>query len=273
LALLCERAERFGLDLKRPTSMLLLEARAHDASYVVRRMRATQLLPNALYDEINGVVTILCATTQADDVRRSVEELARQSFGAEYRGVISRPIPQLAELPTLHASLRRALPVLARIGIQGHVVMQNELALYSTLFETHDQSSLSVFLEATIGSLVSYDRKRGSELITTLLEYFNSNQNAKLTAERLGIHVNTMRQRLTTIEGLIGHWGNALRSLEIHVALRLWVLSKGAGQSSSYAPLPWAPTGRDRALFVAGRSESPRLSWRTVCLSLAVIAA
>ncbi|AOF85913.1 GAF domain protein [Hydrogenophaga sp. RAC07] len=228
LALLCERAERFGLDLMRPTSMLLLETHAHDAGYVVRRLRATQLLPNTLFDEINGVLTILCATTQADDVRRSLEELARQSFGVGYRGVISRPIPQPAELPTLHASLRRALPVLARIGIQGHVVAQNELALYSTLFETHDQASLSAFLEATIGTLASYDQKRGSELISTLLEYFNSNQNAKLTAERLGIHVNTVRQRLTTIEGLIGHWGNALRSLEIHVALRLWVLSKGA---------------------------------------------
>lgn len=232
LALLSERAERFGLDLRSPTSMVLLEARAHDASYVVRRLRATQSLPHTLFDEVNGVLTLLCATTQAEAVRRSVEALARQSFGAEYRGVMSRPISQPAEIPALHAALRKALPVLARIGIQGHVVAQNEMALYSTLFETHDQSSLTAFLEATIGALVAYDRKRGSELIGTLLGYFNSNQNAKLTAQRLGIHVNTVRQRLGTIEGLIGHWGNALRALEIHVALRLWVLSN---QSSSEA--------------------------------------
>jgi len=63
------------------------------------------------------------------------------------------------------------------------------------------------------------------ELAVTLLAYFDSNQNAKTTAQRLGIHVNTVRQRLATIEDLLGHWGSAARALEIHMALRLWSLS------------------------------------------------
>lgn len=229
-SLLSANAERFGLDLTRPVSMMLLETRAPDASYVVRRLRSTQQLPQAVFDEMDGVLVLLCASSQADDVRRSVEEVARHSFGIEYRGVLSRPLSQAAEIPALHASLRRALPVLARIGVQGHVVGQNELALYSTLFETHDQSSLRDFLDATIGALVSHDQKRGSELVATLLAYFDCNQNAKAAAERLGIHVNTVRQRLMTIEGLIGPWGQAVRALEIHVALRLWGLSTVPGR-------------------------------------------
>ena len=75
--------------------------------------------------------------------------------------------------------------------------------------------------------LLAHDRKRGSELAATLLAYFDSNQNAKLAAERLGIHVNTARQRLATIEDLLGDWSQATRVLEIHVALRLWSLSGG----------------------------------------------
>jgi DNA-binding PucR family transcriptional regulator len=59
-----------------------------------------------------------------------------------------------------------------------------------------------------------------------LLSYFDSNQNAKVAAQRLGIHVNTVRQRLATIEDLIGHLGNATRALEIHMALRLWNLTR-----------------------------------------------
>jgi hypothetical protein len=45
--------------------------------------------------------------------------------------------------------------------------------------------------------------------------------------------VNAVRQRLATLEDLIGHWGHATRALEIHVALRLWSLghSEGAGSS------------------------------------------
>jgi len=226
LALLCERAERFGIDLGRPTSVLLVEVDDPDARYVARRLRAAGALQQVLFDEIDGALALLCASTRADEVRRAVEEMVRHELGVPHRGVLSRPIAQPVEIPALYASLRRALPVLGRIGVQGHIVGQNELALYSTLFETHDQSSLAAFLDAAIGAIVAHDRKRGSELAATLLSYFDSNQNAKLAAQRLGIHVNTVRQRLTTIESLIGHWGNAMRALEIHMALRLWSLSR-----------------------------------------------
>jgi DNA-binding PucR family transcriptional regulator len=53
----------------------------------------------------------------------------------------------------------------------------------------------------------------------------DSNQNAKTTATRMGIHVNTVRQRLSSIEEMLGYWGNPTRALEIHVALRLWHLT------------------------------------------------
>jgi DNA-binding PucR family transcriptional regulator len=116
------------------------------------------------------------------------------------------------------------MAILRRLGVQGQLIDQNELALYSSLFETHDASSLGQFLEASIGPLLHHDRKRNADLANTLLCYFDCNQNAKTTSERLQIHVNTVRQRLTTIEGLLGHWGQASRSIEIHIALRLWKL-------------------------------------------------
>ena len=75
--------------------------------------------------------------------------------------------------------LPRALPVLRRIGVQGRVVAQHEMALYATLFESHDRTSLSAFLDGTIGALTAHDRKRGSELVATLLSYFEANQNKK----------------------------------------------------------------------------------------------
>jgi sugar diacid utilization regulator len=231
LAVLCERAARFGLELSQPCSLLLLEMGDPHASHAARRLRASRLLTNTVFDEMDGVLTILCATTQAEDVRRSMMELARTDFGDDYRGVLSRPLPGPESLPAAFVTLRRALPVLRRIGVQGRVVNQNEMALYSTLFETHDQASLAAFLTATIGALTAHDEKRGSELTATLLGYFDASQNAKVAAQRLGIHVNTMRQRLATIEDLIGHWGNATRALEIHMALRLWHLSGSATAS------------------------------------------
>jgi len=200
---------------------------APNAAYAARRLRAGQLLPDVVFDEIDGVLVLLFATTKAQDVRRTVTQLARQSPASAYRGIVSRPTAQVREWPALYLALRRALPVLQRIGIEGQIVGQGEMALYSTLFESHDRASLQAFLETTIGALTAHDQKRGSGLALTLLSYFDCNQNAKLAAQKLGIHVNTVRQRLATIEELLGHWGSATRALEIHIALRLWSLGGG----------------------------------------------
>ncbi|MDH6590547.1 hypothetical protein M2165_000436 [Variovorax sp. TBS-050B] len=218
-----DRAERFGLDLSQPVSLLLVEMAEPRPGFWARRLRAgVPLLADHVLDEIDGVLAVVCGATRAQDVLAQIAAFARRELGDAYRGVLSRPVRSPAEMPALYAALRRALSVLGRLGMRGSIVGQNEMALYSVLFETHDQGSLNAFLDATIGALLAHDRKRGSELTSTLLAYFDCNQNAKTTALRMNIHVNTVRQRLATIEELIGHWGSASRALEIHMALRLW---------------------------------------------------
>jgi sugar diacid utilization regulator len=225
LAVLENRAERHGVDLARPLVLLLVEMDGPSAGYAARRFRTLTPLANALVDDIDGILVVLCGATGAHDVRHTVSNWARRELRTDHRGVLSRPVSGPTEIPALYATLRRALSVLGRIGVNGQIVGQNELALYSTLFETHDRTSLAHFLDATIGPLIAHDRRRNSELGATLLSYFDNNQNAKTTAQRLGIHVNTVRQRLATIETLLGHFGNASRALEIHIALRLWSLT------------------------------------------------
>lgn len=227
-ALMADRAARLGVDLAQPLALLLVELDGPSAGYAARRFRAFPPQGDVLADDIDGVLVMLCAASRAPELRGFVSQWARSEMSALHRGVLSRPVTAVAEIPAVYATLRRALGVLGRMGVQGHVIGQNELALYSTLFETHDRTSLATFLEATIGAVTAHDRKRNTELAATLLCYFDNNQNATTTAQRLGIHVNTVRQRLATIEDLLGHWGSATRALELHIALRLWNLSAPA---------------------------------------------
>lgn len=239
-ALTRDRAERFGLDLSQPISLMVVEMTQPKPGFWSRRLRSGANADAAglglgavdhVMDEIDGVLAIVCGATKAQDVLASFSAFARRELGDAYRGVLSRPVQSAAEMPALYAALRRALPVLGRLGMRGSIVGQNEMALYSVLFETHDEASLHTFLHATIGAVMSHDRKRGAELTSTLLAYFDCNQNAKTTAARLGIHVNTVRQRLASTEELLGHWGSASRALEIHVALRLWSLGMARGKA------------------------------------------
>mgnify|MGYP001358383365 CR=1 FL=1 len=226
LGALATAAARHGLDLSHPLALVLVEIEGGGAAAAARRFRSETALRDALVDDVDGTLVVLCTATAATDARRTVSAWLGREVAAAHRGVLSRPLTTPAQLPASYATLRRALAVLSRLGASRVILDQNELALYSALFESHDQASLRAFVDATIGATLAHDRKRGSGLTATLLCYFDSNQNARTTAQRLGIHVNTVRQRLAAGEDLLGHWGNASRALEIHMALRVWDLGE-----------------------------------------------
>ena len=238
-----QRAGQFDLNLAQPLSLLLVETKDLKAAYIARRIRSAAALSGTVMDEIDGIVAIVCGTHKAQEVVQTCTRLLVGELRTNYWGVLSKPAAQPEELPTLYATLRRALFVSRRLGAKG-ILGQDELALYSVLFETQDETSLDAFLETTIGTLLAQDRKKGSELTSTLLSYFDANRNARVVAKRMSIHVNTVRQRLSSIEEMLGHLGNPTRALEIHMALRLWALSKrndllakypGTERGSSYA--------------------------------------
>jgi hypothetical protein len=220
-----ERAKRFGLDLSQPVSLILLETEGLRPDSLARRLRGGSALAELVLDEIDGTLAMIVSTTKVQQALAEFTAIAKREFVDSFSGILSRPIRSPADIPASYTVMRRGLAVLRRLGVKNQIVDQNEMALYSVIFETHDQDSLKSFLDTTIGPLVAYDEKRNTQLAETLLCYMDSNQNARTTATRMGIHVNTVRQRLSSIEEMLGYWGNPTRALEIHVALRLWHLT------------------------------------------------
>lgn len=225
-------AARFGLDLSQPVCVLVVDTLASTPAAWSRRLRADPALSDPFHDTVDGLLVLVCGATRMPALRSRIEEIARRAPDLQLRGIVSRPVPATG-LPDSHAALRRALPVLGRLDARTGIVGQHEIALYAVLFETQDRTGLDVYLEASLGAVAAYDRRRGTALRATLLAYFDANQNATVAATRLGIHVNTMRQRLATAEELLGHWGSAHRALDLHMALRLWHL--GGPETSASA--------------------------------------
>src|SRR6185369_2515763 len=99
LPLLRERAEPFGLDLSQPVSWILIEMDNPGAGYVARQLRAMNHLASVVFDEIDGVLVILCPATRAEDVRKAIADFARKHVATGFRGVLSRPSAGSADLP------------------------------------------------------------------------------------------------------------------------------------------------------------------------------
>jgi DNA-binding PucR family transcriptional regulator len=85
-----------------------------------------------------------------------------------------------------------------------------------------EADGVAAFVRRTLGPVLDYDGKRGTDLIGTLETYFACGRNLAKTKTALRVHVNTVSQRLERIAAVLGDdWAGPERSLEIQLALRL----------------------------------------------------
>ena len=100
------------------------------------------------------------------------------------------------------------------------------MSMYALLFADKRGDAIGAFVDATIGRLLEYDDANGSQLAHTLLAYLDSGRSLQKAADQLGIHVNTMRQRLDRIAQLNNASSDPAQALETHLALRMHVLKQ-----------------------------------------------
>jgi hypothetical protein len=84
---------------------------------------------------------------------------------------------------------------------------------------SRDEEDARAFIASELRGIDGEDR-RSKRLRSTLLAYFDKGQNAKVAAADLGVHQQTVAQRLASVEERIGQ-PVALRRAELEVALRL----------------------------------------------------
>jgi DNA-binding PucR family transcriptional regulator len=123
-------------------------------------------------------------------------------------------------------AVRRCLRLLRDLSQNGRVVFERSMSMYALLFADKRGDGIRAFVEATIGPLLDYDKVNGSQLAHTLLAYLDAGRSLQKAADHLGIHVNTMRQRLDRIAQLNGASSDPAQALETHLALRMHVLKQ-----------------------------------------------
>ncbi|MFI7343453.1 helix-turn-helix domain-containing protein [Streptomyces sp. NPDC050085] len=119
-----------------------------------------------------------------------------------------------------YAEAQRCLDALRLLGRAGEGAAAEDFGFLGLLLA--DSRDVGGFVSRTIGELVGYDERRGTDLVRTLDAYFASGMSPARTKDALHVHVNTVAQRLERIGRLLGpDWQSPARSLEIQLALRL----------------------------------------------------
>jgi purine catabolism regulator len=80
------------------------------------------------------------------------------------------------------------------------VIDFDSLGIYKIFCQEHLKEELISFFQTTLEPLVAYDRKRDTELVKTLMVYFETNGNLKKMSEVLFTHYNTVLYRINRIQ-------------------------------------------------------------------------
>ncbi|NEC51036.1 PucR family transcriptional regulator, partial [Actinospica acidiphila] len=140
----------------------------------------------------------------------------------------SAPVGRLLARPdtvaSAYAEARRCLDTLRLLGRAGDGSAAEDFGFLGLLLA--GERDIAGFVDRTIGKVVAYDERRGTELLRTLDAYFSCGMSPARTKDDLHVHVNTVAQRLDRVGRLLGDdWQSPQRALEIQLALRLHRLS------------------------------------------------
>lgn len=142
-----------------------------------------------------------------------------------YLGLSARA-ESCAEFPRALLEARQALDVAEGMQAPGGCCDYRELGVLRLLRAIPDRAVVEQFVKDTLGPLNDTGRKQPHLLIETLDALVQEGGNALKAAQRLGIHRNTLNQRIARIEALSGQsLDDAQFRLNTSVALLIWRMS------------------------------------------------
>jgi hypothetical protein len=221
-----QRARRLGVDLDAAHVLVVLTCPARHRERATQWSAAQAAAGGGLAAQRDGNVTLLIDGDHPGDVaRRMVHELGAY-LGVPVTGGGAGPLAGPQQVPAAYAEAQRCASALLALGRAGHAASAAELGFVGLLVGT--DRDVGAFVTDIIGTLLEYDRRRGTALVQTLESYFDAGASAARAAEALHIHVNTVTQRIARISQVLGAgWQQSDRSLELRLALRLHRLQNG----------------------------------------------
>ncbi|MET9732120.1 GAF domain-containing protein [Streptomyces sp. NPDC006458] len=241
--LLRERASRLHADLDATHVVLAarLDGPAADAEHEAAARRrlwsaASHLAATrqGLAAARDGGTVLLLPLTRDDTATDLARRTARQLGTAVHEAVTvgaSAPVERLTAHPDAVAAAysegRRCLDALRLLGRTGDGAAAEDFGFLGLLLA--GDRDIAGFVDRTIGQVLTYDERRGTDLVRTLDAYFACGMSPARTKDDLHVHVNTVAQRLDRVGRLLGgDWQSPARSLEIQLALRLHRLASRA---------------------------------------------
>jgi hypothetical protein len=172
-------------------------------------------------DQAGEVVLLLPGLDGAVAARTAREELGRAVHGRVTAGAAG-PATGHAAVRALHHGAGRCHRLLLALGREGDGADLEEFGVVGQVLESATPGHVRGLVQRTLGPLLAHDAEHAAPLVETLERYFATGRNPPATARGLGLHVNTVYQRLERIDQVLGGrgWREPQGVLELQMALQ-----------------------------------------------------
>jgi hypothetical protein len=210
--------ERLVLRAEQPVQLALVAISGIDRISQTARVRESAAGLSVLVDLFDDAYL---AAGPVPAMQAFLHNLSKSHDSRMAGGILSEPFGDLAHAASHFRRIDNALKVLRKMKSLDRFVNQREVNIFAKLFEVNDASRIAAYADHVLSQIAERAPRQKNELKRTLLAYFDAQHNIKRTAEALGLHINTVRQRLDALREITGGWDDPVKALELHVALRL----------------------------------------------------
>ncbi len=220
-----ERARRLGVDLDAPHTVVVLDAGDLPRQRVASFATTLAAERKGLAGSHSGRVLLMLPQRDPAVAARAVAQAVEHGLGRPVTAGAGGPGVGPEGVAAAHTEAGHCLEAMLALGRRGTGGAMSDLGFLGlVLGESRDAGG---FVRRTLGPLLDYDARRGTELVTTLEQYFAHGGSLARTREVLHVHVNTVAQRLERIGRLLGEdWNAPDRALEVQLALKLHKASR-----------------------------------------------
>ena len=210
-----------------PLTMMVVDLEDLAFMQIAAPARAALAGRETIFAEFNGDLVVATVSERPMEVAARLSEELEAATRRRLTIVVSESVGSIAEAPARFEALRRCVGLVRGLGQAGRIVRESAMAIYATVFAGKPDDAIGAFVRAAAGAVIDHDQRKASQLARTLAAYLDCGRSLRKAADRLGIHVNTMRQRLDLIGELSPACLDPVHGLETHLALRLHLMTSG----------------------------------------------
>lgn len=212
---LIEITKRYHWNVSFPVTILMVSVKENQKTIINPNMieyirtviinkyhlNSDELRYTLINNQLLFIVNTLETLPLADTIQNIYELIQDKYKETTFKILYSHLIHEASEITKIYFMLSEALVHIENKNLGIDIYSEDEIRLLN-LLKHIDYPQLKDYVQTVLGKLIAYENQYSTPLIDTLYTHIMCGFNARLTAEKLFIHYNSVRYRLDILEQL-----------------------------------------------------------------------